>query len=246
MYSNQYPIWLETTPPVPVWNWHQPFRFKAIWVGAKKCSKIIEEVWVPNGCQGSVNEVMELISKCGAKLKHWNRYSFGNIQKHLTEANETLKRALEQHPTDFNSSVLNEARKEVQVWLERDEMMLKQCSKVSWLREGDRNSRFFHVKALNRRRKNILTSSKNSDGEWVENEELTSHIISYFQSMFSAAEVRGPMDFLGSMEGWVIKAIRVDLLRAHTAEEVHCALKKMHPSKAPSPNGMLSLFFQKY
>lgn len=66
-----------------------------MWVGEKKCSNIIEEVWEPSGRQGSVNNVMDLISKCGAKLKHWNRHSFGNFQKRFSKANENLKRALE-------------------------------------------------------------------------------------------------------------------------------------------------------
>lgn len=70
MYSDHYTIWLETTSPVSVRHRYRPFKFEAMWVGEKQCSKIIEEVWEPNGRQGSVNEVMDLISKCGAKLKH--------------------------------------------------------------------------------------------------------------------------------------------------------------------------------
>lgn len=66
------------------------------------------------------------------------------------------------------------------MWLERDEMMWKQRSRVLWLQEEVRNSRFFYVKASDRRRKNRLNALKNKNGVWVEKEELDTHIIFYF------------------------------------------------------------------
>ena len=36
------------------------------------------------------------------------------------------------------------------------------------------------------------------------------------------------------------------LSRAFTREEVVFALKQLHPTKSPGPDGMLALFFQKY
>lgn len=94
-----------------------------MWVGEEQCSKIIEDVGASNGRQWSMAKVMSLISWCGAKLKHWNRNSFGNVQKCLAEANQKLKSAQDKHLVDLNSIKLNVARKEVQVWLELDELM---------------------------------------------------------------------------------------------------------------------------
>ena len=36
------------------------------------------------------------------------------------------------------------------------------------------------------------------------------------------------------------------LSRKFTSEEVHKALQQMHPTKAPGPDGMSAIFFQKY
>ena len=44
----------------------------------------------------------------------------------------------------------------------------------------------------------------------------------------------------------VTSEMNSELSRAFTREEVVCALKQLHPSKSPSPDGMLALFFQKY
>ncbi|KAF4394090.1 hypothetical protein G4B88_026059 [Cannabis sativa] len=40
-------------------------------------------------------------------------------------------------------------------------------SKQLWLREGDRNSKYFHAKATSRRRSNVIHKLQNSAGEWV-------------------------------------------------------------------------------
>lgn len=77
----------------------------------------------------------------------------------------------------------------------------------------------------------------------MENEDLATHITSYFQSMFLAAKDRGPMDFLNYLEGRVFEDMRSNLSRAYTTEEVRYALFQMHPSKALGPDGMLPLFF---
>ena len=52
----------------------------------------------------------------------------------------------------------------------REEIMWKQRSKITWLTEGDRNTRFFHLRVSQRRRRNYISKLKNQDGQFTDNQ----------------------------------------------------------------------------
>ena len=54
------------------------------------------------------------------------------------------------------------------------------------------------------------------------------------QTIFEAVEVK------------VTEKINCTLIVEFTPEEIHEAIKQMHPTKAPSPDGLPALFYQKY
>lgn len=100
------------------------------------------------------------------------------------------------------------------------------------------NSRFFHTKASNHRKKNWLVALQNDAGEWVEGYLLDAHIVDYFQAIFQANNEKGPKDFLLKMGPRIIETMSRDLSRDFTKDELKVAPKKMHPTKASELDGM--------
>ncbi|XP_040998143.1 uncharacterized protein LOC121244182 [Juglans microcarpa x Juglans regia] len=221
-------------------------RFEAIWVGEKECSSIIEKVWQQVEGSASLICVIEGISACAIDLGKWNQNSFGHVQKELTSANRRLKFLQESDPYLTILHEHSKAREEVQKWLQRDELMWKQRSRVLWLREGDSNSKFFHSKASTRRRRNNIVQLQDDSGNWFKGAETDRLITNYFSSLFSTAEQVDLGEIVSGIEAKVTAEMNVDLLKPYVAEEVALALKQMHPSKAPGPDGMSPVFFQKY
>ena len=72
------------------------------------------------------------------------------------ESSSTLYRG----PTDRGRDIMSKLS-EV---LAREEMMERQRSRISWLKEGDRNTGFFQAKARARSRTNRIKLLKNDSG----------------------------------------------------------------------------------
>lgn len=132
-----------------------------------------------------------------------------------------------------------EARKEVQEWLEKDEIMWCQRSMALWLKEGDRDTMYFHQKASSRHQKNEIHKLRAEDGSWKEGIPLATYITEYFQALFTTIGHDHSMEFLDSLKGKVSGSMNESLYLEFTREEVFATLQKMQPTKAPGPNGIL-------
>lgn len=69
--------------------------------------------------------------------------------------------------------------------LEKQEIFWKQRAKQFWLREGDKNLRFFHKLAFTRREHNNVKRIKDANSEWRESENEVQEVITkYFSKLF--------------------------------------------------------------
>lgn len=142
------------------------------------------------------------------------------------------------------SEVLNNAKKEVYKWVEFDEIMWKQRTQVEWVREGDKNMRYFNAKALAWRRNFSIKRLQSNLGVWKEGEQVEALIIDYFKSLFLASNTTGILEFLLGLKGCVIESMNVELSKEYTSEEVYQALMQMHPTSAPGLDKLSAVFFQ--
>ena len=86
-----------------------------------------------------------------------------------------------------------------------------------------------------------------SMGVWHEEDgEMEAIILDYFKSIFSSDYWANFNESLRAIEERISQEMNNELLKEFMPEEVWRALKQVHPTKSPSPNGMSPIFYQKY
>jgi len=112
---------------------------------------------------------------------------------------------------------------------------------------GDRNSKYFHNRASQRFRQNNISELRNSEGELVSGEEnISAMVIDCYSSLFTLSGPVGIEDVVQFTKPMVTAEMNSNLIGSFSREEVELALKQMAPLKAPEPNGMPLIFFQKF
>ena len=107
--------------------------------------------------------------------------------------------------------------------------------------------KFFHSKALQRRKKNTISGIWDENGNWCDtNESIAATAIAYFEALFTTSNPCLIMEVTNTIPTKVTNEMNQGLIAAFTREEVVTALKQMHPTKASGSDGMSAIFFQKY
>lgn len=104
----------------------------------------------------------------------------------------------------------------------------KQRAMAHWLQNEDRNTSFFHVCALERRKVNLIKSLKNNDGGVEEGEEeLITLIANYYKQLFSSCAGTREAEILDKDSPIATSEMDVFLMRAFTMEEIKGTLNSM-------------------
>lgn len=113
---------------------------------------------------------------------------------------------------------------------------------------GDRNTKWFHKHASMRKRRNDICGITTVDGTWVsERKQIEGAFDSYFTDMFRSTNpsLEDIDDVLQDLQSKVMDQMNSRLIATFTRCEVERAIKQMHPTKSPGPDGFSTLFYKK-
>lgn len=179
-------------------------------------------------------------------LGRWAQKEFNSVLNTIKSLRAELQKLRLQPRSRESDDRIKKTESELDEWLLREEIMWRQRSRISWLREGDKNTEFFHRQATWRRKKNKIEKLKRVDGSWAEStKEIHKEINSFFKDLYKKEEDVNPQNLIDLIPRRVKDYMNEALTKPFSDSEVSDALFQIGPLKSPGPDGFPARFFQR-
>ncbi|KAL6224666.1 hypothetical protein ACLB2K_003521 [Fragaria x ananassa] len=227
-----------------------PFRFQKIWSGHSDFLKTVQAAWQSfevSGCPMFILQRKLMLLK--HILKDWNVNIFGNVHTAVDKtrtALENIQLAISRDGfTDARHSEELTAHDALSNALLVQENFWADKAKVRWVKEGDRNTGYFHTLAKIRRSRSFITSLRVGDDLVEDVNSLRDHVVRHFTTAFSDD---GNIGDTGLVENIIPSLVSYSenccLLAIPSVEEIKNAVFSMNADSAPGPDGYSGHFFQ--
>lgn len=144
-----------------------------------------------------------------------------------------------------STNLLKSSRSKLGYLYEVDEKYWVLRARIQWLREGDRNTRYFHVRASGCRKKNNIENLKDVHGTWHDDKnEICNIAWNYSNDLFKSTINSVDVPDLHFIPTCITDSMNSRLNREFTNEEILMAFNQMDPRKAPRIDGLLGSFFK--
>ncbi|KAK4282132.1 hypothetical protein QN277_013544 [Acacia crassicarpa] len=240
-YSDHNPLMLQFQDELRV-NLPRPFKFEAMWLSHESFDSFLLDNW---STQAKLNVAL---SDFQLALINWNKDCFGLIEARKRNLLARLK-GIQNSPNYPSSSFLCSLEKELQAELDlvlrREELKWFQKARTEWIAKGDRNTRFYHLKAKMRHRRNSILMLKDEHGNWIDYENaLRDMVVSYFQNLYQAVD--SDFNWLTTVTSFppLVPELLKNLGAVPLNEEIKRALFSLGAFKAPGFDGYPPIFFQ--
>ncbi|XP_042495053.1 uncharacterized protein LOC122074285 [Macadamia integrifolia] len=135
---------------------------------------------------------------------------------------------------DAKTALLNASKLQERMWSEK--------AKIKWLKNGDRNSKFFLLSVKIRRSKNQISTLDFEDGSLVsDQQDLTTYMVDNYENFHSHVPVYPHHEMLDQIPKFISDDDNLFLDAIPTMEEVKQVVWDLDAESSPGPNGFLVL-----
>ncbi|XP_061370281.1 uncharacterized protein LOC133312998 [Gastrolobium bilobum] len=161
----------------------KPFRFMVSWQEHPDFCRFLKDNWDQN------RQLEVMLHDIIPPLQDWNRNIFGHIGKRKEGLMARIKRIQQQRETHDSIWLQSQeecVQQQLTITMEQEEMLWFQKSRQNWIVDGDRNIRFYHLKAVIRRSQNKILRLKSESNQWITNEhQLQEMGIQFYTKLFT-------------------------------------------------------------
>lgn len=208
-----------------------------MWLKDESCEEVVRKSWENNQVASLTRSFNKKIISSQENLKLWNRDTFGHVQNSLEKKLLELKTLKERGGYRINPIQIQCLREEINTLKAKEECMWKKLSRNAWLKEGDSSTRYFHCRANQRNRRNLVLGIEDEAKTWVER---------YFETMFTTLNPLAFEDIINGIRLMALDDEEANLGGDFQAFEVYQALKQMASLTALGPDGMSLIFYNSF
>ncbi|KAJ9557115.1 hypothetical protein OSB04_011729 [Centaurea solstitialis] len=126
-----------------------------------------------------------------------------------------------------------------------EEVAAMQRAKVKWLKEGDSNTRYFHMAIKEKRHSQQIHSIRDMSGVYVHDEEVPKAFLDHLKSIIGTSDASIDPQI---PDGIITHSLSFEeanhMIRPFTDEDVRNAMFSIGNEKAPGPDGFSAKFFK--
>ncbi|KAL4291617.1 hypothetical protein GQ457_14G019080 [Hibiscus cannabinus] len=183
----------------------------------------------------------------GIGLDKWFRKLTCNKKVTVKELKSRLAQLNAMSPTDDVLGDIVDTKLALNIEADKEELYWEQRARANWLRNGDRNTSFFHRFASHRRKRNRVDRLVDDTGNSFEtNDRIMQAATDYFKVLFESNGCNPPGRILEGIQPCIDPSLNGDLDKSFSNEEVLTALKSMCPLKASGEDGLGAVFYQRF
>jgi hypothetical protein len=169
------------------------------------------------GARGRVHDAVQNVAP---DLMDWSRNVLGDLEKRIKWTRKALENC-RRGPMNGVTVGRMDLLKSKLDRLEEKNIYWRQRAKVHWLERGDRNTKFFHQYASDRKRRSQVRRIVLDDGRVVEEgEDMKGVITNFYKDLFSSSAGANTNDLLQHVATKVTPAMNLELLKEFSDEEI--------------------------
>ena len=142
-----------------------------MWTKDKSSSEVVHNAWQIEVKGFHSYKLARKQDATKREIRRWNKTSFGHVQERIKAFENRLAKIQNVDPSKENLEMEVSLNLELDGWKTRNEIKWNKKSRELWIRAGDRNTKFFQLSTLKRRRRNNILEIKLDDGIWINNME---------------------------------------------------------------------------
>lgn len=208
---------------------------------------IIDTIWAATPADPNpANDFVLRTKKLQEELRCWHLNHFKNSNEEMEGCKEKILELYQKEERQPLS--LEEFRERVRMrervfeLVNVTESRWRQRARCKWLREGDKNTRYFHAQASARCRKNRVEAVRDKNGRVVTGTKIKYAFLRHLSQTLGQADPT--MQFLPeTMYATNTQLSNLDALFSY--QEVTLAVKALALNKASGPDGLTAEFMQK-